>query len=146
MKKIFLLITVLIISTNIAAQNIVVNKIEPPNWWAGMKTNKIQLMIYGKNLNNISAGFKDKNIKVVRVNKIANPDYAFIDVEIKNDIKPNDYELTLSRGKEKTSVKFPIHKRENDKKRFQGFSPDDIIYLIMPDRFVNGDPSNDSIP
>src|SRR3989339_509186 len=99
MKRIFLFITVLIISTNLSAQNIVVNKIGPPNWWAGMKTNKIQLMIYGKNLNNLSAEFTNKNIKVIRVNKIANPDYAFIDVEIKNDIEPKDYELTLSRGK-----------------------------------------------
>lgn len=146
MKKYFLIIATLIIFTNISAQNIIVNKIEPPNWWAGMKTNKIQLMIYGKNLNNISAEFKDGNIKIVRVNKIANPDYAFIDIEITNDAKPKDYELTLSRGKEKTSVKFPILKREKDKNRFQGFSSDDVIYLIMPDRFVNGDPSNDSVP
>jgi len=146
MKKIFFVIASLILSTRISAQEITVNKIEPPNWWVGMKTNKIQLMIYGKNLNNISAEFRDKNIKVVSVKKIANPDYAFIDIEITNDIKPKDYELILSHGKEKASVKFPILKRESDKKRFQGFSSKDVIYLIMPDRFANGDPSNDSIP
>ncbi|MFA5806005.1 MAG: alpha-amylase family glycosyl hydrolase [Melioribacteraceae bacterium] len=146
MKKNFLIIAALIISANVTAQKIVVNKVEPLNWWAGMKTNKIQLMVYGENLNNISARFDDSKIKIKRVNKTANPSYSFIDIEIPTDLKPNDYELTLSRGKEKTSVKFPILKREKDKKRFQGFSAEDIIYLIMPDRFSNGDITNDSIP
>jgi len=146
MKYFFSILFVLILSTTFFAQKISVNKIEPPNWWAGMKTNKVQLMVYGENLNNISVKFNNARIKVNRVNKIENPSYAFIDIEIPNSIQPKDYELILSRGKEKTTAKFPVLKRETDKKHFQGFSNEDIIYLIMPDRFVNGDPSNDSIP
>jgi glycosidase len=146
MKKIFLIIAALIISTNVTAQKIVVNKIEPPNWWAGMKTNKIQLMVYGENLNNISARFDDSKIKVKHVNKTANPSYAFIDIEIPINITPKDYKLILSRSNNKTSYTFPILKRKADKKQFQGFSSKDVIYLIMPDRFSNGDITNDSIP
>ena len=146
MKKIFLIITAFIIFTNITAQEIIVNKIEPPNWWTEMKTNKIQLMVYGKNLNNISVRFDNLKIKVKRVNKIENPSYAFIDIEIPINITPNDYKLILSRGNNETSCAFPILKRKKDKKQFQGFSNKDVIYLIMPDRFSNGDITNDSIP
>lgn len=146
MKYSFSILFVLIISTVLSAQNIIVNKVEPPNWWTGMKNNNIQLMIYGDNLKDVTAKFKDKSIIVKRVNKLANPSYAFIDIEIPPNTKPDNYELILTRGKEKASVKFPILKREVSAKRFQGFTSKDVIYLLMPDRFVNGDSSNDSIP
>ena len=146
MKHIFSILFVLILSSFSFGQKIVVNKIEPPNWWAGMKNNNIQLMIYGENLKDVTAKFKNKSIIVKRVNKLANPSYAFIDIEIPRNIKPNNYELILTRSKEKASVIFSILKREVSAKHFQGFSSKDVIYLIMPDRFANGDQSNDSIP
>ncbi len=146
MKIFFSILFALIFSISLFAQEIIVNKIEPPNWWTGMKTNKIQLMVYGENLNNISARFDDSKIKIKRVNKTANPSYAFIDIEIPINITPKDYKLILSRGNNKTSYTFPILKRKADKYQFQGFSSKDVIYLIMPDRFSNGDITNDSIP
>lgn len=146
MKTVFSTLLVLLFSASLFCQKLVINKIEPPNWWTGMKLNKIQLMVYGENLKDVSAKFDNAKIKVIRVNKIENPSYAFIDIEIPNNIKPDNYRLTLMRGKEKTNVTFPIFKREHNSKRFQGFSSKDIIYLIMPDRFCNGDISNDSIP
>lgn len=146
MKNVFSTVFILFFSASIFCQKLTINKVEPPNWWAGMKSTKIQLMVYGENLKDVSAKFNDAKVKVVRVNKTANPSYAFIDIEIPNNIKPDNYRLTLMRGKEKTDVTFPILKREDCSKRFQGFSGKDIIYLIMPDRFYNGDISNDSIP
>ena len=146
MKKINFLFCLLAVPVFLSAQTIVINKIEPGNWWAGMKLNKIQLMVYGENLNGVSAKFNTSNIKVEKVHKIANPTYAFVDITISKNIAPDNYELILTKGNIKTSVKFPILKRENGKKRFQGFSDKDVIYLIMPDRFDNGDVSNDSIP
>ncbi|MCX6169833.1 MAG: alpha-amylase family glycosyl hydrolase [Ignavibacteriales bacterium] len=146
MKTVFSILLILFFSITLYCQKINVNKIEPPNWWAGMKLNKIQLMVYGENLKDVSAKFNDARVKVVRVNKTTNPSYAFIDIEIPGNIKPDNYRLTLTRGTEKTDVTFPILKRENLINRFQGFSGKDIIYLIMPDRFCNGDTSNDSIP
>ena len=146
MKKIKFLFYLLALPVFLSAQTIVINKIEPGNWWAGMKLNKIQLMVYGENLNGVSAKFNTSNIKVEKVHKITNPAYAFIDITISKNIAPDNYELILTKGNVKTSVKFPILKRENDKKRFQGFSDKDVIYLIMPDRFDDGDVSNDSIP
>lgn len=145
MKKINLLFYFILVPAILSAQKITINKIEPGNWWTGMKLNKIQLMVYGKNLEGASAKFNTPEIKVEKVHKIANHAYAFIDITISKNISPRDYELVLSKGSEKTAFKFPILKKEKDKNRFQGFSDKDVIYLIMPDRFDNGDVANDSV-
>ena len=108
-----------------------------------MKLNHIQLMIYGENLNNITANFNDDRIKVTEVHKIENPNYAFVDIEIPDDFTPGDYKLILQRNASKVECNYSILARENN--GHGGFNPSDVIYLIMPDRFANGDTSNDVI-
>jgi len=134
------------ITFSLLAQEISINKIEPPNWWEGMKLNTIQLMVYGKNLKNINASFNSDEIKVIKINEVSNPDYAFIDIEISKNCKPGSYLLTLKNSSSKCEYKYSISKRENSAKIHQGFSNDDAVYLIMPDRFANGDTSNDKVP
>lgn len=143
MKKFF--IAILFIVTISFAQNLSVEKVEPSNWWIGMKLNKIQLMIYGSNLKNFSASFDDRKIKVLKTHQIENSHYAFIDIEIPNNLPAKVYKLKLNSSNQTVSIDFPIYKREKTKNKFQGFNQTDAIYLIMPDRFVNGDVSNDSI-
>ena len=143
MKRIFA--ALLFFSVVTFAQSISISRIDPPNWWVGMKHNKIQLMVYGNYLNNVSARFDDSKIKVTKVHKIKNASYAFIDIEISGNLTPKDYKLILTREKEKSSFTFPILKREDAANRFKGFTQSDVIYLIMPDRFANGDVTNDSV-
>ncbi|MBI5809499.1 MAG: cyclomaltodextrinase N-terminal domain-containing protein [Ignavibacteriales bacterium] len=143
MKKFF--IAILFIVTISFAQNLSVEKVEPSNWWIGMKLNKIQLMIYGSNLKNFSASFDDRKIKVLKTHQLENPNYAFIDIEIPNNLPAKVYKLKLNSSNQTVTIDFPIYKREKTKNKFQGFNQTDAIYLIMPDRFVNGDVSNDSI-
>jgi glycosidase len=143
MKKFF--IAILFIVTISFAQNLSVEKVEPSNWWVEMKLNKIQLMIYGSNLKNFSASFDDRKIKVLKTHQLENPNYAFIDIEIPNNLPAKVYKLKLNSSNQTVSIDFPIYKREKTKNKFQGFNQTDAIYLIMPDRFVNGDVSNDSI-
>lgn len=143
MKKFF--IAIIFIVTISFAQNLSVEKVEPSNWWVGMKLNKIQLMIYGSNLKNFSASFDDRKIKVLKTHQLENPNYAFIDIEIPNNLPAKVYKLKLNSSNQTVSIDFPIYKREKTKNKFQGFNQTDAIYLIMPDRFVNGDVSNDSI-
>ncbi len=144
MKNIFL-IFLLVGCISVFPQKIEIKKIEPANWWLGMKLNKIQLMIYGKELKNFKAKFDEPKIKILKTHELENTDYAFIDVEIPKNILSKNYKLKLQSGKNLTEIKFPILKRENSQQRFQGFNQSDIIYLIMPDRFANGDALNDSI-
>ena len=145
MRKYSLFVFIVLFTQQIISQNIVINKIEPPNWWTGMKWNQVQLMIYGENLKGVSAKFSDSRIKVKKVHKIENESYAFIDIIIPKNLPGGNYTLTLSKGKEKLNVDYPILQREKGK-RHQGFSNKDVIYLLMPDRFANGETSNDSIP
>ena len=132
-------------SSILFSQAPIINKIEPPNWWSGMKHNKIQLMIYGENLSGIKAEFESEKLKVGKVYQVENSTYAFIDVEISENAEPGDYELILSNTKGETKVEYKLCERNKSVNIHQGFSNEDVIYLLMPDRFSNGDVSNDSI-
>jgi glycosidase len=110
-----------------------------------MKWNKIQLMIYGENLKDIKASFNDAKIKILKVHQTENPSYAFIDIEIPSDLKPGEYKLKLEKNGSKIEFSYPILQRNNNDKIHQGLNADDVIYLIMPDRFANGDTSNDVV-
>ncbi|MGD8779198.1 MAG: alpha-amylase family glycosyl hydrolase [Ignavibacteria bacterium] len=126
-------------------QEIKVTKIEPPNWWVGMKYNKIQLMVYGENLKGVDAKFENNLIKVFKVHKIENPTYAFIDIEIPDNLLPGNYDLVLSNKNNSVNIQYSINNRQSSIGRYQGFSNEDIMYLLMPDRFANGDTTNDNV-
>jgi glycosidase len=127
------------------AQEIFVEKIEPPNWWAGMKTKQLQLMLYGKNLDQFEARFDSEKIQIKHIQRMQNDVYAFIDLEISPDINPGIYQLIVGDGNRAQFIAFPVLERQPALSRFHGFDSSDIIYLITPDRFANGDPENDVI-
>ncbi|MCK9279994.1 MAG: alpha-amylase family glycosyl hydrolase [Melioribacteraceae bacterium] len=133
------------ITANLLAQDITINKIEPPNWWTGMKLNSIQLMVYGNNLSDFSAEFSPKGPVINEIHPINNSSYSFIDITIPTGMKPGKYELVLKNSISQVKFEYSFLKRENNDNGFQGFSNRDIIYLVMPDRFADGDPSNNKI-
>jgi glycosidase len=145
MLKIFLLLFCFAYMLVCPAQNLSITKVEPPNWWAGMKLNKIQLMIYGKDLTNTNAAFDDNQVKVIGVHNAESPSYLFVDIEIPSDIKPGSYKLTLKKSGAEKVVDFPIFARQSEAGKYQGFNNEDVLYLIMPDRFADGDVSNNKI-
>ena len=124
------------------AQSFKVNKVEPPNWWEGMKTDKIQLMVYGENLENVEV--KSSELNITNVHKVKNNSYLFVDVDLTN-IKDGNYQIVFSNSDDEIDVTYPIFKRENSPDKHQGFCNEDVLYLIMPDRFANGDTSNDEV-
>lgn len=144
-RKKFLVILIILIFSCISYSRISIKKIEPPNWWIGMKHNKIQLMVYGEDLEGVSAVFNDENIKILQVHNAESPSYCFIDVVIPENLHAGDYQLKLFKDNTQADIIFPLFFRDTGGKRFQGFSNKDAIYLIMPDRFSNGDTSNDNI-
>ncbi len=143
LRIIFILLMPLI--NSLLSQSLRIDKIEPPNWWAGMKWNRIQLMVSGAGLTDIRAQFETNNLKIEKIHQVENNSYSFIDVLIPADIKPGTYKLKIYNNKHKTSIDFPVLSRQQSKNIHQGFNSSDIIYLITPDRFVNGDPGNDLI-
>jgi len=145
-KFYFINFLLFIFAAALQAQNFEVNKIEPPNWWSGMKLNKIQLMVYGKNLSGISANFADEKIKVLKVHPAESTSYSFIDIEIPDILRPGNYRLNISKGTSSVSINFPVYKKLNSTGNFQGFGQKDVIYLILPDRFADGDSLNNNFP
>lgn len=142
MKKLSLIYSFLVLNTFLSAQNIIINKIEPPNWWEGMKYNKIQLMVYGEGLNN--AEVKSKDLNITKVESVENDNYLFVDIDL-NETKAGSYEISFSDGKSEAKINYRVNERIKSPTFYNGFNQEDVIYLIMPDRFVNGDVSNDYI-
>jgi len=145
MKNIYYIVSIILFITHVYPQYMKIDKIEPPNWWVGMKTNQIQLMLYGENLKNIKAEINTDNIKIRKVHKIENDSYSLIDINILEDCSAGNYTFTLKNNRNSLSFSYPIYERDSRSNKHQGFGPQDIIYLITPDRFANGDLSNDNI-
>src|SRR5215831_8028039 len=126
-----------------AAQAPAVTKVEPPSWWANHTINPVRLLIRGTNLTHarVSATRAETLVSNVRINGPGT--YLFVDVRINPSAMPGDYPLILETGGGRTSVPFRLNEPLNRQTNFQGITNDDIIYLIMTDRFSDGDPLND---
>lgn len=124
-----------------------ITHIEPPFWWVGMEDSFLQLMVYGENISNYDVKLETKKISIDEVIFVENPNYLFINLTIPADAQPGFYEIIFEDG---TGQKFLYHyelkKRDENSSKRAGFDASDVIYLLMPDRFANGDPSNDSVP
>ncbi|MEP0862477.1 MAG: cyclomaltodextrinase N-terminal domain-containing protein [Ignavibacterium sp.] len=123
-----------------------VERIEPPNWWFGLKTDTIQILIYGKNVGNSEIYPSHRGATVIDYHNAESPNYLFIDMVVDNSINENlNFEIGLATNEYDTVITFPILKREKREKAFQGFNQSDILYLIMADRFCDGNPDNNNI-
>ena len=145
-RPLALLVLLLAASAGIAsAQAPTVDRIDPPGWWTGMRWDPVQLMLYGENLDDVAARFVETGPEVVAVHPAASASYAFIDIRLPDDLAPGRYTLELARGGDTARVSYPIEARAPLEGRNQGFSAEDAVYLVMPDRFANGDPANDRV-
>ena len=121
-------------------------RIDPPNWWVDMKDNKLQLCVYGKNIAGYSLAANYPGFTIVKINKVENPNYLFIDIVIDQSvIKSGKVSLIFSDGTHSYTHSYPLSTRDKSAGRIQGYDSRDLVYLIMPDRFANSTISNDNI-
>ncbi len=121
-----------------------VGRVEPLSWWTGMKT-PLQLMVYGDGISRYDVRIEGgKGVKAGAVHKADSPDYLFVDVEISPDAVPGTYYIVFDDGTDKFKYSYEIAARSEGSAERGSFSTADMVYLIMPDRFANGDPSNDA--
>ncbi|MBC7774085.1 MAG: cyclomaltodextrinase N-terminal domain-containing protein, partial [Phycisphaerae bacterium] len=120
-------------------------RVEPANWWAGMKWNKVEILFQRAGLGEYEVRLLHANgLKILKVEKGDSPNYLFVTLEIKEKAPAQKVEFVFSKGKATFTHEYPIRAR-NSATKAQGVTPKDVIYLIFPDRFANGDPSNDNI-
>jgi len=122
----------------------------PTNWWVGMKWNKVQVMIHGDAIANAGKGYSISypGVKIEKVNKVENTNYIFLDLSIAPATKPGLVKIKVNRLNSSFDIPFEIKPRRagNGTSFAQGVTSKDFMYLIMPDRFSNGDESNDRVP
>jgi neopullulanase len=120
-----------------------VEKVEPPNWWANHTINPVRLLVRGANFQNARVKSPDNSLKVSNLRVNSRGDYVFFDVEIAANAKIGKYEFELSNASGAAAIPFEISRSLDAKTNFQTITNDDVIYLIMTDRFSNGDAAND---
>jgi glycosidase len=123
----------------------IVDKVDPPGWWIGHTINPVRLLIHGRGLSGATliapGGMSVSNTKVS-----TSGTYLFADLTIPSGTAPGNYSLTVEAADGETAVPFRINPPLNNADGLPGFNSSDVVYLIMPDRFADGDPTNDDPP
>jgi len=130
--------------SNICAQQL--EKIEPPFWWVDMNNPSLQVMLYGDNIGDLDITLIETEVELVHTHRPDNQNYLFLDLQIKKGIQPGPFEIQLKKGRNVVSrFQYQLKARSKEQKNAPSISPADAIYLITPDRFANGDKSNDEM-
>lgn len=120
--------------------------IDPPFWWADMPVSHLQLMLHGENIGSLTPEFSYDGITVTEVSSLENPNYLIINMTFSESVSPGTMKIVLKDGKkQRLAFDYEIKQRSTEPNRNKGFDSSDVIYLLMPDRFANGNPANDSV-
>ena len=148
MKRFFslaVLVLAVTLSATAAQPRLKIKHVEPLSWWVGMTT-PLQLMINGEGLSEYDVQIlpAGQGVEVTAVHKADSPNYLFVDVKIEDDAKAGVYTLRFKSGNRRVDYNYTIAEREEGSRERRSFTTADFVYLIMPDRFANGDASNDN--
>lgn len=144
MKRLFYLLIGILLSVPVFSGN--VNRIDPPMWWTGFENPNLQLMVYGDDIANLNPEINCGGVTIYAVTKAQSPNYLFIDLKIDAYAQPGSFDIVFKNGKKVVSTyAYQLGARSEGSAGRAGFDNSDVMYLLFPDRFANGDPSNDSI-
>lgn len=119
-----------------------VARVEPPFWWSGMQHSSVEIMFYGKNIaeNDVAVS---NGIIIEKITKTENPNYLFVTIDTRNS-KSQNLVFTFKTKNKSFTQNYSLKERMPDSRLRKSFDASDVMYLIMPDRFANGNPNNDS--
>jgi glycosidase len=141
-----LICLLLLLTSSAFAQLPALERIEPANWWVGMKNNKLQLIVHGNQIANRNVSINYPGVTLLKTNKVENPNYLFLDVEISASTQPGIFPIRFEKKGAKAIVSnYELKSRNVKQVKAQGVTTKDLVYLIMPDRFANGDKTNDIV-
>lgn len=143
-RKIFnMLLFLIFLNAASAFAKIAISRVEPANWWTGMKKSEFQILIYGPGIGNAKVSINYPGVTLKSAAKVENPNYVFLYVNVAKNAKAGNVPITFTLGAEQFVYKYPI-KNRTDKSGASGFNAADVLYLITPDRFANGNTANDN--
>ena len=128
------------------AQSPTVEKIDPPSWWVGSTINPVRVLVRGTNFSNVKVETSTPGLTASNPKTSANGHYLFFDLAIAESVQPGNYQIKITTATGMTNAAFSIFTALPRYGNYSGFSTDDVIYLLMPDRFADGDATNDDPP
>ncbi|MEG1162927.1 glycoside hydrolase family 13 protein [Bacteroides sp.] len=143
-KLLFILITFLTSLSTYAAIN--VSKIDPPCWYVGMKNPELQLMVSGQGIGDASVSLNYPGVSLSSTVKVESNNYLIVYLHLDKEVKPGKFPITFTVGKKKIVKEYELKARKKKGSEHKGFNASDALYLLMPDRFANGNPDNDVVP
>jgi glycosidase len=144
-KNLFLTAGCLVLALSSLAQMPALERVEPMFWWVGMHNPNVQLIVHGNHISSCAVELDYPGVKLVEVHKVENPNYLFLDLHISSGTKPGTFPIKFVKaGQQALTYSYVLKQRDHAQGRAQGVTNKDLIYLIMSDRFSNGDPANDS--
>ena len=121
-----------------------VNRIDPANWFVGMKNPSLQLMVYGPNIKSADVSVDYPGVRVDSVVRLDSPNYLLVYLNLQG-AQPGEMTLNFKQAGKSKKVKYQLCQRTMSGEKHVGFSNADVLYLLMPDRFANGNPKNDVV-
>lgn len=121
-----------------ASEGPIVDRIEPPYWWVGMKNDTLQLMIEGKDIASSEVTLYYSGVNIAESVNLESPNYKVLYLTISPHTKPGKINLIFDKDGEKLSVPYELRSRKKAPEDYKGFSSEDVLYLLMPDRFAQG--------
>ncbi len=143
---ILLLLAGIFSGTEALAQKNKVTRVDPAHWFAGLALQELELLVYHPGIGNSNVQLSYPGVQVLRTETPENPNYLYLTLQINREATPGSFEILFTKAKQKLSYTYELKQRRPAGTYAKGVNPNDLVYLIMPDRFANGDPKNDIVP
>lgn len=121
-----------------------IDRIDPANWFVGMKNTSLQLMVYSENIRQADVTTDYDGVKIDSIVRLDSPNYLLVYLNLEG-VKPGEMTLNFKNGKAVKKVKYELKAREKRGEERMGFTNADVLYMLMPDRFADGNPDNNDI-
>lgn len=120
-------------------------KMEPPMWWTGMESHQLQIMVNGENIRDAVPSIDYDGVTIDSVARLDSPNYQFIYLTIDDGTKPGKMDIEFKSGESVLKTQYELLQRDSSSDSYVGFDSSDALYLIMPDRFADGNPDNNEV-
>ena len=132
---------------SLSAAKVELQHVEPPFWWVGMNDQKLQLLVHGDDISLSNPKIDYNGVTLEKVIKTDNPNFLFLDLRISPDCNAGSFDIDFfnKKGKKVANYSYQLLERQPNSANRMGFDQSDFVYLLMPDRFANGDSENDNV-